>query len=112
MNTRDSRNIHSMSKHLFFLALALIVAGCGTPVAISIRNVVDATAARSQVAQAPTPQAARVGMAAMPDMYGMATPGVPPSAAVNPAVGPTATDFVLAWVLFVTPTPTPSGRQA
>ena len=104
--------MRSMTKHLFFLALALIVAGCGTPGVVTVRNVVDATAAPNQVAQTPTLQSARVGMAEMPGMDGMTTPGVAPTiAAINPVAGATATDFVLAWVLFGTPTPTPSRQD-
>ncbi len=109
------------------LLAVVLVAGCGTPQAVSVHNVGNATTGPAQTApvvQAAT-QAGGPSATAMPGMEGMgmttpttasgATAGAPgaatgqaapqTAAATSASAGARPTDFVLIWVLFGTPTP-------
>src|SRR5207237_823343 len=110
MNMRHSWIIRRPSTSFLILGLMILIAGCATPAAISVRNVIDATAAPEHVVPTPTAQNA---MSGMPGMEDPTMPGTSPTVNVPHATAnASATDFVLIWVLFGTPTPTPSGKQA
>jgi cytochrome c2 len=101
---------------------SLMVAGCGAPAVVSVRNIANATAARATATI--TPQAVLPGatpQAGMDDnMPGMAmtAPTASPTApsAVTPVTeaakpASSSTDYVLIWIMFGTPTPTPSSQH-
>jgi cytochrome c2 len=92
---------------------SLMVAGCGAPAVVSVRNIANATAA--------PPTAIITPQAGMDDnMPGMAmtAPTASPTApsAVTPVTeaakpASSSTDYVLIWIMFGTPTPTPSSKH-
>ncbi len=88
-----------LSGIMLSLGLAIVLSGCGTPSTIYAGNARDVTTTPRIVAQAPT--------SATGDMPGMDMPTTVPVTVVPANGAPKATSndsFVVAWVLFGTPT--------
>ncbi len=121
MRVRNARLRTGVNPLAGAMLLALVLAGCGTPQTIAVRNIADATAGPSQ----PTPASAAAttapmmtpmpGMEGHEGMMGQGPTPVPGSSGGQTAPQPGSTDFVLIWVLFGTPTPNatrPAGAGA
>jgi len=118
-------DIRKVSKYLLTLPLVIIIAACGTPAAITIRNIRDATAAPVQELASPTQQVTNRATQIIQQptltptiqgMEGMVAESTTSVTTVGTAAASVAsasgTDFVLIWVLFGTPTSTPVRTQA
>jgi cytochrome c2 len=112
------RNI--LPRTVRLILASILLAGCGAPAVVSVRNIANSTAVLATVTVTPqvvssgtTPQAGMDNMPGMVMSVPTASPAAPDATRATELATPASasTDYVLIWILFGTPTPTPSSKH-